>query len=40
VLLGRLSDLDGDAATRTQLCAVARVEFPENLELGALCSAA
>jgi tetratricopeptide (TPR) repeat protein len=40
VLLGRLSELDGDGATRLQLCSVAAVEFPENPELAALCGAA
>jgi hypothetical protein len=40
VLLGRLSDLDGDEATRTQLCSLAAVEFPDNHELLRLCGAA
>jgi tetratricopeptide (TPR) repeat protein len=37
-LLGRLADLDGDEATRQQLCAVARRVFPDDENLGALCA--
>jgi hypothetical protein len=38
VLLGRLVDLDGDAAARERLCLIADAHFPDDLRLAALCA--
>ena len=36
-LLGRLTDLTADEATRTRLCALARDRLPEDARLQAIC---
>jgi len=38
VLLGRLTDLTADEATRTRLCALARERLPDDTRLAAICA--
>ena len=38
VLIGRLAELSGDAATRARLCDLAARRFPDDARLAALCA--